>query len=499
MESPVVTAVEMRAAEEAAFARGVTAGALMEQAGAGIADSVANFFVNPGSCIAFVGKGHNGGDVLVAARHLRDRGWRVEVRLAFPPNECAELTRHHLTAFHRERSALDVGRSACGVLRRPSIILDGLLGIGGRPPLREPLLAAAREINRLRREENAFVFAADLPSGLDADTGATDNDCVFADCTVAIGFAKQGLLADDALNHVGRIELIPLDELRFQATDRRATIATPHCLRALLPRRDFSAYKSEFGRVGVVAGSLGLTGAAILCASGALRGGAGLVNVFVTEDIYPIIATLAPPEVMVRPVSSYGELADQPVNVWAIGPGLGKERADEVRHALSRIQQPVVLDADGLNIIAETPQLLHSSPGPRLLTPHPGEMKRLAPNATGTRTAQAVEFVTDHPVTLLMKGSRTIVAEKGRPLSYNTTGTPSMATGGMGDVLTGLCAALIAQHLSLYDAARLGAWLAARAAEIALRDGSESEQSLVAGDVVQQLGGAFKDLHSTSG
>jgi NAD(P)H-hydrate epimerase len=483
----VVTAAEMRAAEEAAFARGITAEALMEEAGAGIARAVGRFFAQPGACIVFAGKGHNAGDVFVAARHLREFGWQIETRLAFAPDECAQLTQKKLAELDNPSGAHRA---------RPLILLDGLLGIGGRPPLREPLLSAAREINQLRHEQNAFVFSADLPSGLDADTGAADHDSVFADCTVTIGCAKAGLLADSAIDHVGRIELIALADLRIQAARGHPTLACPESLRSLLPRRPFSAYKNQFGRVGVVAGSLGLTGAAILCASGALRGGAGLVNLFVTPDIYPIIAGCAPPEVMVRPVDSYRDLAQQPVHVWAIGPGLGTQRAGEVRHALRTIEQPIVLDADGLNIVAETPELLRSPPGPRLLTPHPGEMKRLAPDATGDRATQARHFVEQQSVTLLLKGSRTIITERERPLSYNTTGTPAMATGGMGDVLTGLCAALIAQHLQPFDAARLGAWLAGRAAELALRERCQTEQSLVAGDIVKHLGRAFADLHS---
>src|SRR5213079_701568 len=172
--------------------------------------------------------------------------------------------------------------------------------------LREPIRAAAREINQLRRERDAFVFAVDLPTGLNADSGEIDpDDCVAADFTVSIGFAKHGLVADQVIDVVGRIEVVPLPELVADLPAPNAISATAHCLRPLLPRRKFGAYKNQFGRIGVVAGSKGFVGAALMTAQGALRAGAGLVEVFVPEEIYPIVAASAPQESMVKPVQAY--------------------------------------------------------------------------------------------------------------------------------------------------------------------------------------------------
>jgi len=154
----------------------------------------------------------------------------------------------------------------------------------------------------------------------------------------------------------------------------------------------------------------------------------------------------------------------------------------------------MVIDADGLNILAEKISTLRHCKSIRLLTPHPGEMKRLSPDKKETRAKTAAKFCNRFPVTLLLKGSRTIVAERHRPLSYNTTGNPGMAVGGMGDILTGVCAGLAGQGLSLYDAARLAAWLCGRAAEIAIFDGRQSEQSLLPRDVLDHLGDALKEL-----
>ena len=274
-------------------------------------------------------------------------------------------------------------------------------------------------------------------------------------------------------------------------------VATRENLRDLLPRRKFDAHKNQFGRIGVVAGSEGLTGAAVLSASGALRGGAGLVEVFVPREIYSVVAVAAPPEAMVKPIASYRDLLSSKVDVWAIGPGLGSERSDEILELVEQLESPAVIDADALNFVARHLDVLTRCAGPRLLTPHPGEMKRLFPSAPDSRAQTARDFCSRYPVALLLKGSRTIVYEQNATLSFNTTGTPAMATGGMGDVLTGVCAALIGQRLKPYDAGRVGAWICGRAAEIAIRDGGASDESLLPTDVLSHLGRAFNDLRDS--
>jgi NAD(P)H-hydrate epimerase len=485
LDSPIITPAQMRAAEEAAFARGDTAEALMEKAGAAIARSVAKFFPTPGECVIFAGKGHNAGDAFVAARHLARAGWQIETRLAYPAKELSPLT----SAKWRE-----LGAAAAGSSTGPTIVLDGLLGLGAHPPLREPIRGACREINSLGKA-GAFVIAIDLPTGLDGDSGAADNDCVRADFTFTIACAKSGLVADAALDFVGRLEVVPLPELTPRGAGG-AHLATPESLRHLLPRRKFSAYKNQFGRIGLVAGSRGFTGAALMSSLGALRAGAGLVELFVPEEIYEIVAAAAAPEAMVKPVKSYADLLEEPIDVWAVGPGLGKVRANEILALIRDAKQPMVVDADGLNILAQQIETLETINGPRLLTPHPGEMKRLFPNESGSRAEIAQKFCARYAVTLLLKGSRTIVAEAGRSLSYNTTGNPGMATGGMGDVLTGVCAGLLGQKLLPNDAARLGAWVCGRAAEIAIFNGSASEESLLPRDVLEHLGAAFSDLRA---
>ncbi len=491
MDSPIVSAAAMRAAEEAAFARGVEVEALMDEAGAGVARCVRQFFPNPGKAIVFVGKGHNGGDALVAAKCLKRSGWEIDLRLIFPEEDCAELTRKKLHQCGSPESFRGD--------RGPTIVLDGLLGLGSKYLLREPVRTAAQEINRLRQEQKAYVFAVDLPTGFDGDTGDSDPDCVIADFTVTIAFAKHGLVADRAIDLVGRIEVVQLPDLTIGPLPANDLLASAPSLSHALPRRKFSTYKNECGRIGVVAGSPGFIGAALMTAEGALRGGGGLVEVFVPREIYPIVAAAAPAEAMVKPVRSYRDLLEEKIDVWALGPGLGKGEAKDISKLIERAKQPMVVDADGLNIVSDDVELLKRCAGPRLLTPHPGEMKRMVDPGKMSRAGLARNFCEEFRVTLLFKGARTIVCQKGLALSYNSTGNPGMATGGMGDVLTGVCAGLIGQGLSLYDAARVGAWVCGRAAEIAIFQRGESEQSLVPSDVLTNLGWAFTELHSCSG
>lgn len=501
----LLTPTEMQATEQRAFAAGISAEALMDQAGLGIAEVVQQFFPTTGTCLAVFGKGHNGADALVAAHHLLAAGWRILLASAFAPDQWAELTRKKFQALQScPQLALDSDwlsavrsqRSHAG----PLVILDGLLGIGSQGPLREPLAKLTKQINHLRQDAFAQVVAIDLPTGLDGDTGLPAEDCIIADLTVTLAYAKRGLLQDSAVNHVGRLAVVLLPALApFVREDAPSlqTVATAEALAELLPRRSFDSHKGQFGRVHIVAGSRGFTGAALMCSAACLRAGAGLVSLFVPEDAYPIVAAAATPEVMVHPVRSYAEVLKTRCDVLALGPGLGRMRDEEVKDLLRHCAHPMVIDADGLNILATDLSLLATPVGPRLLTPHPGEMARLNPAAMDqSRLITATRFTGQHPVTLLLKGSRTIIAEKGHPAHYNTTGSPGMATGGMGDVLTGVCAALAGARLPLYDAARVGAWICGRAAELALSSRHDSEESLTPTSLLQHLGRAFRSLHA---
>ena len=494
----------MKELEDRAFAAGSTAEGLMEEAGAQIAAVVLQFFRQAGCCRIVFGKGHNGGDGLVAARHLAAAGWQIELDPVFPQEELAPLTAIQLERLQAQltRDRASMGCYGHAAFPRPIVILDALLGIGAKPGLREPLRSATARINRMRIETGAAVFAIDIPTGLDGDTGLVDPDTVIADFTLAIGFAKHGLLADQAIDCVGRLAVLPLTALTEQAGESLETVGTPRTLAGLRAPRRYSTHKGDCGRVGVIAGSRGMTGAAVMAANAAVRAGGGLVSLFVTPDIYPIVASCTMPEVMTAPVDCYLALLNKAFDALAIGPGLGRGDADDFLTLIERFPGPMVVDADALNLLAGNLDVLRRAAGPRLLTPHPGEMLRLFPASEALTRRETAERFLDSlagaPITLLLKGARTLVAERlpdGRVrCSYNTTGNPGMATGGMGDILTGVCAGLAGQGLNLFDCARAGAWLCGRSAELAISGGYRSVESLSATDIPERLGGAFEEL-----
>lgn len=495
----------MRALEDRVIANGTSAERLMEEVGALMGRAVLARHPQPGLCVVYAGKGNNAGDGFVVARELEAAGWRVFVRLAYPPGELGPLAAQKF----RELEPVTVLAASEPLPCRPGeplVLLDALLGLGAQGQLREPVLGLCREINALRRSHHARVYALDLPTGLDGLTGAADPDAVRADCTLTVAHTKTGLVADAALDCVGRLAVIPVRELSAGLADvpgaREDSVLTADWLRAWLTRRDFGSHKGDFGRIAVIAGSRGMLGAAKLCASGALRGGAGFVRVYTQDDIYAILAGVCPPEVMVKPVESILDVLDDNQDVIAIGPGLGTNLREPVLELIRRWDKPMIIDADALNILAQDMTALESCAGPRLLTPHPGEMGRLMPGHPQDRAEAARAFVeryagTAHPVTLLFKGSRTIIAEAGQPLLYNTTGTSGMSTGGMGDVLAGVAAALAGSNgVKLREAAAVAAWACGRASELAVTAGSESEQSMLPEDTLRWLGRAFRELET---
>ncbi|MFI0347668.1 MAG: NAD(P)H-hydrate dehydratase [Chthoniobacterales bacterium] len=555
----ILSVSQMQQLEQSAFLRGVKPADLMKEAGYGIARVVQQFFPQSGTCIVYCGKGHNAGDALVAARYLAKRGWKILVRLAFSKEELAPLTRLQLEKIankiqrSKKKRNSDIKDDSFFPYSKPDPIcyplvqLDGLLGIGACGVPTGMVAALCEEMNQVRHKQAAFTVAVDIPSGLDGTTGLLEGACVQADVTVTIGFVKTGLVADAATNHVGRLVVVPLLELSAEkkifpnggSTNEVSTngvngngvlistkandginedilvcpnsntdpvcdpicdmeVALPEKLRLLLPPRDFDVHKGIFGRVGIMAGSRGYLGAARLASQAALHAGGGLITLYALQENYELLARSCAPEVMVKPIKRWSDLLFEKLDALAIGPGLGSARREEILEIVEQAPWPCVLDADALNAVAKHRNLLLKCNGPRLLTPHPGEMRRLFPAEGRDRKTWATDFTNHYPVTLLLKGSRTIVAEREKPISFNTTGNPGMASGGMGDVLSGVLASFLARGIIPRDAAVLGAWLCGRAAEIAVYNGTASEESLVASDVIDHLGSAMKGLRQGS-
>ncbi|QJE97026.1 NAD(P)H-hydrate dehydratase [Luteolibacter luteus] len=481
-----VTGAAMRSLEEAAFARGVSAEALMDLAGEGIAERLIEQFSRPGSAIGYVGKGNNGGDALVALRHLREAGWRIAIRAAFPEEEWGELPRRKLRDL-AIAPEIDVPRHKGS---GPFLLLDGLLGIGAKGALRGPVAAMAEEMATLRQNHGAVVAAMDLPSGLDADTGS--GEAVIADLTLPVGVAKMGIASPNGVLRCGRVVLVPLKDLPLP-DDSFLKFFCPEAFPGLLEPRAHGFHKGDAGRAGILAGSPGMTGAAVICTSAALHAGAGLVTLHVEGDFPPHLLSAMPPEVMVRPSPDpVKEAFEARHDALVIGPGTG--HASQHYHAsllefLASDERPIILDADALNQIAKAGRLdlLKSN---HVITPHPGEFARLAPELAGESAVTACgAFVQKHGCTLLLKGARTLVAKSGQAIRFNPTGHAGMASGGQGDALSGVIGTLLAQGAESTDAASLGAWLCGRAGERSLANGPIATAS----DTIRHLGGAIDD------
>lgn len=495
----LVNCQQLRDAEQRLFASGaVEAETLMELAGRYCAERIQCRCAVPGKATLYVGKGNNGGDALVIGRELRKAGWRVRAVLSADRSAMTELAARKLVEFD---AATETGAARLG----PSIQIDGLLGIGAQGALRGKLAEMAAQMNASRDEVHTLTFAVDIPSGVDGDTGECYPGAVVADHTLTIAQVKSGLVADSAVNHVGRIEVVPLDQIEVAESVSEARLLTAQMLGRFLPQRHHDFHKGDAGRIGIVAGSRGMIGAAELVARGALRGGAGLVTVFADPKISDLLAVRLPPEIMVKTYTDTHQVSEFDLDVLAIGPGLGKHLPAALIDLIINDPRPAVVDADALNALSSDPEHLANlatASSPRLLTPHPGEMKRLLAacgmtNSVGgrrDRRTMSEEFAQQHGVTVLLKGARTVIAKIGEASAYNSTGTPGMASGGMGDVLTGLCAALLASTGDTFRTACLAAWLAGRSAEHLVDRAVRSIESLSALDVADGLGAAFDEL-----
>ena len=496
----ILTPGQVQEIEAEAISAGASEEALMEEAGTKMAQVIREFFPVPGTCIAVFGKGHNGGDALVVARILSEWGWQVSLVPVFERSKWRALTakkweqagRCH--TFESRRIPKTAGDES-----KPFIVLDGILGIGSVGPLANPIAEVCSDINALREHSHLQTIALDIPTGLNGKTGKADPHAIVADLTVTIGFAKNGLVADGAEDFTGRIAVVPIQPFQKvpePAGADPACVNTSSSLRLMMKRRFASSHKGCSGRVLLIAGGMGTLGAASLAVQGALRSGAGLVTLCVPGEIYMNVCAMTPAECMVLPFDDPRDAMTLKADSLGIGPGLGIRNEQQVLCAVRDFPGPAVVDADALNIIAmhgNTP--LSQCAGHRLLTPHPGEMKRLCSETPNlSRRALVEEFTSRFPVTLLLKGARTIFGERGGSISYNSTGNAGMACGGMGDVLTGVCATLLAQGHSCLNAARIGAWLCGRSAEILISSGRRSVESLLPSDVADGLGAAFESM-----
>lgn len=488
----------MRAIEDAAIAGGESAGELMERAGAGMARRVRQLYPGASRAAVFLGRGNNGGDGLVAARHLMAEGWDVQLNFVYPLETLGALPSQKLRELQERFPAVDmvINDPVREFANRPQIALDAMVGIGSTGRLRDEPAAAVERLNRYRRYSNLQTIALDVPSGIVQLADETDPPhdalAVVADVTLAAGFPKDFLAREDLSHWVGRIEVVPLFSEEPAGSEE---LLTGPELATLLPRRSAHSHKGSYGRVAIVAGSEGMSGAPLLCARAAQRAGAGLVYLCVPDDIRAEVTSRCPPEIMVRGDEDW--LTIENLDAIAVGPGIGVTEAGKitVETVIRSAPCPVVLDADALTLVAQNPKSLLQAKQPLVLTPHEREMERLTgkPVESAQRGHTAAEFAHQHNVILALKGARTVLALHGQPLFYNSTGNPGLARGGSGDALTGIIVALIANGLTAWNATQLGVWLHGKAADISLEQVGCAEGYSVT-QAIDNIGLAIKEL-----
>ncbi|MER7570442.1 NAD(P)H-hydrate dehydratase [Streptomyces sp. NPDC126514] len=466
----------VRAAERDLMAR-LPEGALMQRAAAGLAAACADLLgrVYGSRVVLLVGSGDNGGDALWAGARLARRGAGVTAVLLAPERAHAG----GLAALRGAGGSVTGTEAAVPLIDRADLVLDGIVGIGGKGGLRPDAAPLAEAAARSR----AAVVAVDLPSGVDVDTGQVRGAAVRADLTVTFGTHKPGLLIDPAREYAGAVRLVGLG---LELPEEAELEALQHAdVARLLPVPGAESDKYRRGVVGIAAGSARYPGAAVLAVAGALRGGAGAVR-YVGPAGDAVLARF--PETL---VSDTGPRKAGRVQAWVVGPGAGDDAATvaEVLEA----DVPLLIDADGLRLADR--QAVRERTAPTLMTPHAGEAAALLgvsrEEVEGSRLSAVRELAARYRATVLLKGSTTLVAdpEAGTPVRVNATGTSWLATAGSGDVLSGLSGSLLAAGLSARDAGSVAAYLHGLAGRYAA-DGAP----VGAQDVAEGIARAWRDV-----
>lgn len=521
----VLTNEQMQRVDEETIDRICPGLELMERAGRGCADVILHEFGDePQKAVVFCGPGNNGGDGLVIARYLVQAGWRASVHLLKPPEE---FTPDAAKNYLRLREVTDGGgdttefdanqtdwlQRAAADLDDADVVVDAIFGTGitGAPR------GLALDMIMLCNEADAPVVAIDIPSGVNGSTGAAPGEAVMAEITLTIGAPKVGSLFHPGKWHCAEVSVIdigfPDDVIAKHAGNYFLLDRGEAALR--LPYRAPDLHKFEAGTLVIIAGSAQYRGAALLTGEAALRSGCGMVYLGVPDVIRDQI-DVALKEVITIPLPSTADgtcargaiEAMQPylekADAAAIGPGMGRaEETDAlVRDFVARSKVPTVIDADGITAFAGKSSLLKGLETPIVITPHSGELKRLIDAETAGATPvermdMTVEVATNLGLTLLHKGAPSLIAGPDEGVWINTTGTSALASGGTGDVLTGMVAGLVAQGAEPMDAACAASWLHGRAGELAAE--RMGQRGVIAGDLLWSMGGALIELEDLVG
>ena len=483
----IVTAEQMHQIDQDCAGIGIPTNVLMENAGKAVAEEVKRILkaIDRQHILLLIGPGNNGGDGLVAARHLHDWGARVSLYLCSgrPGDPNLELVQKRgVTCVEAAQDEnLD---NFDKLLSSATCVIDALFGTGKIRPLQGiPKQALDRVSAAKKKNEKLRIIALDLPSGLDADNGAVDPACLYADNTITLGFPKLGLFNFPGAARVGKLSIADIGIPDHLAESVTTELITGEWARSVLPERPLDANKGSFGKVLVVAGSINYIGAAYLACSGAIRVGAGLVTLATAASLQPILASkLTEVTYLPLPESPPGvispeaaELIGQQLgqyDVLLLGCGLGQSQSaiKFVSSILFGEGAAPVLDADALNTLARIPNWWQQLTNDAILTPHPGEMARLSgisvEEVQSDRAVIAKKSAIEWRKTIVLKGAHTVIAAPDGRCRISPTANPGLASAGTGDVLTGAIAGLLAQGLSLFDAAALGVYIHGEAGEI---------------------------------
>jgi len=513
MTMKIVDSSQMRALDRDAMKRYRIPGmVLMENAALGVVRHVDGLVPQIHDCrvVIVCGPGNNGGDGLGVARHLTNRGARVRVFLLaskekFKGDAAANLAIVKAmgiksSAVEDERGLKKLGEKTA----RADLVIDAIFGTGLTRNIEGIFAEAIAAINRA----DGPVVAVDIPSGLNSDSGQVMGCAIRADLTVTFGLGKIGLYTGSGPEVCGGVEVADISIPAGAVTEARIKdiLLDSDEVRPLVPPRPVSGHKGTFGHLLLIAGSRGKTGAGILAARGALASGCGLVSAAVPWDLNPIYeAALIEPMTIPLPGSKDGrfEVADLKMliseaerrSAVVIGPGIGTERetAELVRELVANLEVPLLIDADGLNILAQSGDF--KGRGNLLLTPHPGEMARLTglsiSEIQNDRGKAARKLAERHTAVVLLKGSGTVIAHPDGRMAINPTGSPLLATGGSGDVLAGLIGGLMAQGMNTFDAACLGAYIHGLAAQSL---GYGQDRGIKAGSLCREIPQLFTFL-----
>lgn len=520
-----VTVQEMLSIEREADRSGLSYAMMMENAGLGLAKVVHERYqhLHPGPVLGLVGSGNNGGDTLVALIHLIAWGWQTRAYLARPRPEADPLVTRYLAVggvvFDGECD-VEFNQLAKSV-EESAILLDGVLGTGIRLPLRGrvgEVLATTKRI-LAETEQPPVVVAVDCPSGVDCDNGEAAPECFPADLTVTMAAVKRGLLAFPAYEYVGDIELVDIGLSEDLETWRSISrfVVDQEYVRSHLPKRKLDAHKGTFGTALIVAGSTNYTGAALLAGQAAYRSGAGLVTLAVPASLHPVLAGHFAEATWLPLPHENGAIAGSAIDTvlthlgrttaLLIGPGFGL--AETTREFMSGLFNPpehvfgsaasagrdsglqnLVIDADGLKLLASIPNWSDQLPAPAVLTPHPGEMSVLTGVPVGEiqadRLGVAECYAQQWGHVVVLKGAFTVVASPNGQTGIIPVASPALARAGTGDVLAGMIVGLRAQGVDAFNAALLGSWIHAsggvRAAAVL-----GNTAVVLAGDVLQGI------------